>query len=237
MTVTELAHFHTLSGDLTPSLRDLLARAIKVQDEWCAAHLSSISYMTKGPNNRGVACTCYNKNMNLLHISSRSLTSHTVFQQIEDPAVVLLTAHWDTVAQHMEWIGSKENQEAYPEIQEHLDMSKLLFFHVNDAAAFGPEVLTLPNISIVRFSVAKEKKEIFEEATGRLSFGSRWNETKQGGWRIEKDETMTSDESEEFVLISGYVEGEEFRKILGQVEEKIDGLTHRIEKRSYKRVL
>lgn len=57
MTVTELAHFHSRSGDLTPTLRDLAGWAVEAQDKWCADNLSnSTRYMANGTEARGVGC-------------------------------------------------------------------------------------------------------------------------------------------------------------------------------------
>lgn len=116
-----------------------------------------------------------------------------VYQQVENPAVVLLTAHWDSVAQHMEWIQSQENQRFYPLIQEHLDMSKFMFFHVDQVAVFVPEVLEMPVIAVARYSSPNDRKE--EVASSA--------EQPKGGWRIEKDDTMIQKKLDEFVLVTG----------------------------------
>ncbi|ETS83023.1 hypothetical protein PFICI_04899 [Pestalotiopsis fici W106-1] len=188
MTVTELAHFHSKSGDLTPALRDLIRWAVDAQDKWCAENLSSTTqYMSDGNEARGVGFD---------HV-------HIDFQQIEDPAVVLLTAHWESVPQHVEWMGSDINKQAIPPLSEQVDMSKLLIFHVDDVDAISPEILRAPVVSVSRYLVPKNRKQTVGQSMKEIYSRDNARPISKSGWRIEKDEAMERDGVEEHVIVSG----------------------------------
>jgi hypothetical protein len=142
-----------------------------------------------------------------------------VFQQIENPAEVLLTAHWDSVAQHMQWIGSRENQEVYPVIQGHLDMSKLVFFHVSNVAAFSPEVLGASVVGVLRYFVPRTRREVVELAMAETKVGAYSGIAGRGGWRIEKDGNMEQDQLDEYVLVVGSKSVEELQSFKSKFDE------------------
>ncbi|KAJ7044688.1 hypothetical protein C8F04DRAFT_1069193 [Mycena alexandri] len=187
MPVTEHVLLTTASGTVTPAYRAACAHAIEVQDAWCAAHLPTILKA------RGVA----------------------VFQQVGDPAATLLTAHWDSVAQHNLWIASPENGQIFALLQEHLDMTRFTYFHVDGVAAFSHveeangavPVLRSPVVGVARYAVETGRKVEFERV---------WTEVKgaydgfvgpyvhRGGWRIEKE----SEGREEFVVVGGWESAE-----------------------------
>ncbi|KAI0132210.1 hypothetical protein BJ170DRAFT_680102 [Xylariales sp. AK1849] len=223
MPVTELVLFTTTAGAVTPAYRAAIARAIEVQDAWCAANLAA---MPRGPAARGVA----------------------MFQQVEDAAVTLLTAHWDSVAQHGEWIASEANKDVFPTIQGFLDMARMVYFHVEGVAAFADRedadgavaALEAPFVGVVRFSVASEMKAEFERvfAGVRAVFDAyAWPFVHRGGWRIEKEGG-----GEEYVLIGGWesVEGaQQFEKQEGfrKFDEAIKTVVTGMDSKHYKRFL
>lgn len=158
-----------------------------------------------------------------------------MFQQVEDPAVLLLTAHWDSVEQHLEWIGSEENQEAYPLIQEHLDMSKFLFFHLDQIAAIGTEVLDAKVVNVTRYFVPQDKKKSIDGAVSALSDGG--DVIEKGGWRIEKDEISQKTVAEEYVIVTAVNDVGNLEDAGGQTEQIFKKLTSGEETRHYRRVL
>ncbi|RYP22530.1 hypothetical protein DL765_001588 [Monosporascus sp. GIB2] len=188
MAVTELVFFITTAqGVITPEFKATCADALKVQDEWCAANLPNAP---RGQQARGVA----------------------MFQQVEDPAVTLITAHWESVAEHGSWIASEENQRVFRAVQEHIDRDRISYFHVDGVEAFTDSedagltpVLQSPVVSIARCFVEKDKKSEFEKVYG----GVRWIHddfvkpyVHRGGWRIEKEECREN--VEQYVMIGGW---------------------------------
>ncbi|KAK6220918.1 hypothetical protein LQW54_001838 [Pestalotiopsis sp. IQ-011] len=185
MTVTELAHFHTQTGDYPRELQQLASLAIKAQDKWCAENLSKTTgYMSDG----------------------------TVARGLGNPGALLLTAHWDSPEQHKQWIDSDVNKDIMPRLGEFLDMSKLLFYHVDDVAPFtcrpSPESHAfVPNTVIVsRYFVPKARKRAFGAAMKELMSreGQDGKSIATCAWRIEKGEAMERDGIEELnVVVAG----------------------------------
>ncbi len=116
MPATELAFFITPTtedGDVTPGFLTAGETGLRVQDEWCAA--SRPGRPLPGREARGAA----------------------VFQQVEDPATTLVTAHWVSVAEHGAWIASPENARVYSGLKEHIDRDDIRYFHVDGVEAFS----------------------------------------------------------------------------------------------------
>lgn len=135
-----------------------------------------------------------------------------VFQQSGNPGALLLTAYWDSPEQHKRWIDSDVNKDIMPRLAEFLDMSKLLFYHVDDVAAFtcrpSPESHAfVPDMVIVsRYFVPKARKRAFGAAMEELMSreGQDGRPIATCGWRIEKDEAMERDGIEELnVVVAG----------------------------------
>ncbi|KAK7755828.1 hypothetical protein SLS62_002113 [Diatrype stigma] len=242
MPVTELA-FLTLTSTprrqdgastttITPEFEAATAEALRVQDAWCAANLPGAA-----------------------HGGGREARGAALFQQVEDPAVVLLTAHWASVAEHGVWIASEENQRVFGALGAHIDFDKVRFFHVAGVEAFSSSssdtsgaatttpVLQSPVVGIARCFVAGDKKAEFERVYGDLK-GIRdalaRPHVHRGGWRIEKEEGREG--VEEYVVIGGWdsVEAaEEFSKQEGSARyyEAITSVILGSESRHYKRVL
>lgn len=177
-----------------------------------------------------ILCLFYSVSQSML---TRSII---VFQQIGNPEVLLLTAHWESVAQHMEWIGSSVNQDAMPRLEEHIDMSKLLFFHVDDLAAFSPEILQASVVAVSRYFVPRYQKQSVDKAIRGIVSCDDAHSVGKSGWRIEKDQAMERDEVEEHVIVSGAdgvehlkdIEAKSFKAVFGGCGEDI---------RYYKRIL
>ncbi|KAK5627705.1 hypothetical protein RRF57_003420 [Xylaria bambusicola] len=135
---------------------------------WAAANASS-TLPSGPPANRGAA----------------------LYQQREDPGMVLITAHWDSKEQHLECIASEENQRGMRAIAAHSVASEIKVFHVDGVQMFAKETLDAGLLSVLRVSVKEGNRENIEKI---------WNEDAKilvlssagfehvGGWRIEQDE-------------------------------------------------
>ncbi|KAI1759413.1 hypothetical protein GGR53DRAFT_149138 [Hypoxylon sp. FL1150] len=185
MAVTELAWLKCASEAVTAESKEATNTALQVQDEWCARNAPTIP---KGRADRGAA----------------------FFQQVEDPSVTLLAAHWESVEQHKTWMESTENQSIFPALSNHFQLEKTIFFHLDDVELFKkPEeegavsLLESPVISMGRLSIATENRRAFDQV---------WSEVKgiveqfakpnvlRSGWRIEKED----ENKEEFVFACGW---------------------------------
>lgn len=202
MPVTELARLPLLPSSSTstsegvpqgptPALLATVREVLSIQDAWCAENLPSNS--KKPPQGVGL------------------------FRQVDDPSTLLLTAHWDSAAQHGEWIQSQANRDVLEKLTPHVDIPRVSLFHVDGLEAFtaGPEtdanaegekaVLSAEYVSVSRFVVAADQRAGFERAWAevghiRQDFVSPF--VHRGGWRIEKQEG--SEDKDEFVLIGGW---------------------------------
>ncbi|KAI4864684.1 hypothetical protein F4820DRAFT_329448 [Hypoxylon rubiginosum] len=185
MAVTELAWLKCASEAVTTESKEATDSALNVQDEWCARNAPNLP---KARENRGVG----------------------FFQQVEDPTVTLLTAHWESTEQHKTWIESPENQTVFPGLGDHFQLEKTVFFHLDDVELFEKpdadgeiSLLESPVISVGRLTIA---------AKNRQAVGQGWNEVKgiletfakpnmvKSGWRIEKEDQGL----EEFVFACGW---------------------------------
>ncbi|RYP84535.1 hypothetical protein DL770_005189 [Monosporascus sp. CRB-9-2] len=188
MPVTELVFFTTTAhGTITPEFKATCADALKVQDEWCTANLPGAP---RGHEARGAA----------------------LFQQTEDPAVTLLTAHWESVSEHEAWIASEENRRVFSAVQEHIDRDRMRYFHIDGVEAFSATedagltpVLQSPVVSVARCFVEKDKKAEFDRVYGGVrsihdDFAKPY--VQRGGWRIEKEEGR--EDVEQYVMIGGW---------------------------------
>lgn len=203
MPITELAHLPLLPSSssiprgeeesgLTPAFLDAIRKVLKTQDAWCAENPTAGS-PNKKPSARGVG----------------------LFVRVDDPLSLLLTAHWDSMAHHDEWIQSQANRDGLGLLASCLDMPRVSLFHVDDVEAFtGSEAtaaegetptLSADYVSVSRFIVAADNKVDFERAWDKAGpvlreFVSPY--VHRGGWRIEKEEG--SGNKDEFVLIGGW---------------------------------
>lgn len=169
------------------------------------------------------------------------LTGHTiVFQQVENAGRLLLTAHWDSPEQHKQWIDSDVNKDIMPRFAEFLDMSKLLFYHVDGVAPFscrssaGSHAFVPDMVIVSRYFVPKARKRAFGAAMEELLSreGQDGKPVAACGWRIEKDEAMERDGIEELNVVvagSGNISGYSkitnaayFKTILGDFREETE---------------
>lgn len=173
MPVTEFALLHlshTAPAPAAPPLpaavRETLASAMQLQSAWHAAHFPSLP--------------------------SRAADRAAVwFAQVEDPAVLLTTARWASVAAHWDWIRSADNVAVMAALAERGDIiaEDTVLWHVEgeifsggggeeegggrggggggDGDGDGPArdrvvpLLQSPVISVGRMFVAREKREAF----------------------------------------------------------------------------
>ncbi|OTA87278.1 hypothetical protein M434DRAFT_35423 [Hypoxylon sp. CO27-5] len=185
MAVTELAWLTAASGVLTNEAKEATNQALIVQDEWTALNAPDLP---KDRDGRGVA----------------------LFQQVEDPAICLLMAHWGSVAQHGVWLESPENKKVFPGLGDYYELEKTSLFHLENIWLFNSSgvpgeisLLESPVISVRKTTILAEKRQEFEK---------QWEEVKglledfakpyvvRFAWRIEK----TDPGLEEFVLTCGW---------------------------------
>jgi hypothetical protein len=186
MTATELAFLPTRPGAAIAAAADIMRRCLDIQDAWCAEHVPA---MPRGARARGAL----------------------FLQQVEDPAITLLTAHWDSVSQHHEWIASDANKNAFGSLGEHFDLHGAVFFHVADTAAFGAgggaaaaaTVQDSPLVGVTRIAVPSTKKTEFGQAYGAAEAARRGEKQAvvHGGWRVEK--AAGKEDEDEFVVVEG----------------------------------
>ena len=187
MAVTEIAILHSTSGGLGDELKKNLLDAQPVQDDWYAKTFPGSAC---GPPARGTA----------------------MYHQIEDPAKILLTARWESVAQHWQWIATDVNKEVLGGIGKHVVMEgddKIVLLHL-DADVFGgpaadgqTRLIDSPVISVGRLFIDVDKKAAFQKEFDDVSpileefVAPRM---VQAGWRADKE----AEDKEEFVMIVGW---------------------------------
>lgn len=187
MAVTEFALLPLKSrGDLPSDFTALLEECQKTQDEWI---LSRNPSFPKDRTARGTA----------------------MFQQLEDPSVLLITAQWSSPDGHKEWIASPENTSAMKRLAAYLDTEgekHVGLFHLDAEvltdfdAGTQKSALAAPVISVGRFTTKDGTRDEFQ----KVFDDARWitEEVSQpyplrGGWRIEKKEGK-----DEFVTFCGW---------------------------------
>ncbi len=187
MTVTEIAILHSTSGGLGDELKKNLLDAQPIQDDWYAKTFPGSAC---GPPARGSG----------------------MYQQIEDPAKILLTARWESVAQHWQWIATDVNKEVFGEIGKHVAMegdNKFVLLHL-DADIFGAPVadgqtrlLDSAVLSVGRLFIDADKKAAFQkEFDDVIHILKEFVAPRivQAGWRADKE----AEHKEEFVMVVGW---------------------------------
>lgn len=137
-----------------------------------------------------------------------------MFQQVEEPGIYLLTAHWESVDEHHRWQASEESGVVFGCLKDHFLWEKTTFFYLEDSAIFAPStagadtsLLHSPVISVGRWVVASQNRAAFagkrETVQGLLDAFAKPYSVK-GGWRMEEQ-----DRDQEFVVACGWptVEG------------------------------
>ncbi|KAI0512666.1 hypothetical protein F5B22DRAFT_614790 [Xylaria bambusicola] len=169
MPVTELAWIPSnIPGTISPEFLNALREGMEAQGDWAAANASS-TLPPGPPANRGAA----------------------LYQQREDPGMVLITAHWDSKEQHLECIVSEENQQGLRAVADHSVVTEIKVFHVDGVQMFGKETLDAGRLSILRVGVKEGNREKLEKIwneDAKNLVSSRAGFEHTGGWRIEKDQ-------------------------------------------------
>ncbi|PNH40893.1 hypothetical protein VD0004_g6156 [Verticillium dahliae] len=150
--------------------------------------------------------------------ADRMARGTSMYRQLEDPTVLLLTAQWESPEAHSRWIASAENASVMADLSPHLDTQgerAVVFFHLEGPVftSLRPDersLLEAPVMSVGRFSVGNEKRDEFQRT---------FDETKdvvedvarpyplRGAWRIEKDEREAG--RDEFVMYCGWASVDE----------------------------
>lgn len=187
MAVTEIAVLHASAGTVGDDLRQSLVEALKVQEGWLAKNFPN---SPSSDAERGVA----------------------MFQQVEDPAKLLITARWESTAAHWQWINSDENKGIMDSIKNQVAMSDenhTVLRHVEGELFAGPapegitHLLEAPFVSVGRAYVPAENKPaadaIIKEVAGALREFTAPGDTRWG-WAVDpQDENVL-----EFIIVAGW---------------------------------
>jgi heme-degrading monooxygenase HmoA len=220
MAVTEIAILHAKAGEVDGSLRKKLQAAQSIQDTW---HASNFPNSPSSAADRGAA----------------------MFQQVEDPANILITAQWDSVAAHWQWIRSDENKSTMEDLSDQITsegMDGVVLIHLNaelfsqPAPARAVHLLDSPVISIGRLRVNDKE-----------ALAAKWCEVEgilkdfltphlvRTGWREDKG----ANDKDEFVLVCGWesvAQHAEFRESPGWAKySEITKLVAEADIRHYRR--
>ncbi|KAI8630169.1 hypothetical protein F5Y19DRAFT_56527 [Xylariaceae sp. FL1651] len=223
MPITNLVWLMSSSDAFTPENHAAMEGAFDAQADWVARNVPSAP---KDREARGVA----------------------LFQQIEDPRVVMETAHWSSSEEHNTWLASEEYKTSSAPLGAHFDFSKLEYFHLDvdafrsvDTAAGEESLLQSPVISVGRVQVPTSKKDEFQQV---------WNNGKtilenfakprivRDGFRVQKADPDT----EELVFFVGWPSVErhgEFAKSSGFAEyaTPLQAIAKGLDVKHYKRIL
>ncbi|XDG01390.1 hypothetical protein ABKA04_001005 [Annulohypoxylon sp. FPYF3050] len=169
MTVTEISILPTTTpGEITAELRKIGVDGIAFQGEWCAKNAPWLI------PDRGAA----------------------LFQQVEEPGVALVSAHWDSVDQHHAVLATDENQKISVDLAPHLDLAKMRPGHIDGVKMLPKDEgegfvssLDAPVLVVTIWTMRSENKTRFEEALGKVKgvldeFVKPYRH--RGGWKIEK---------------------------------------------------
>ncbi|KAI0110480.1 hypothetical protein GGR51DRAFT_547706 [Nemania sp. FL0031] len=187
MPVTELAWIPSATpGSIPPAFVEAGRKGMEAQSEWAAHHASATLPTGGPPSARGAA----------------------LYQQREDRGLALVTAHWESAAQHAACIGSEENRRAMEAIVPLAVPGEIRFFHVEGVRMFSGETLEAGLLSVVRIGVEGEgegKREGVEKVWdhARRELAALAGFEHMAGWRIEK-ELGREDSREEFVVVGAW---------------------------------
>ncbi|KAI0157825.1 hypothetical protein GGR57DRAFT_56986 [Xylariaceae sp. FL1272] len=205
MAVTNLVWLTSSSDTFTADNKAAMQGAFEAQAKWVARNVPSAPEDREA---RGVA----------------------LFQQLEDPRVIMESAHWSSTEEHMQWLASTEYQDSSAPLAGHFDFSRLEYFHLDtdvfrpvDEASGEVSLLKNPIISIARIQGPSTKKDELCEA---------WEESKhvlesfakpsvlRSGYRVQK----VDPETEEFLFFIGWPDAATYRQFAKQADfEKFTG--------------
>lgn len=187
MAVTEIALLHAKADSLGAAFTETALAARSVQEQW---HAKNYPNLPSSPVER----------------------ADTIFQQIEDPTAILLTARWDSVEAHWQWIGSDDNKAVMSTIGEHIDAEgedAFVLFHLDNEIFSEPapqgqiSLLDSPVVSVNRMPINSDKKarfnDMFSEVKGIVE-AFAGPHLVRGGWVVDKQDQN----KDEFVLVCGW---------------------------------
>ncbi|KAI1351807.1 hypothetical protein F5Y01DRAFT_109729 [Xylaria sp. FL0043] len=223
MPVTNVTWLTSSSDTFTAENKAALEGALNAQADWVARNVPSAPTDREA---RGVA----------------------LFQQVEDPRVVLETAHWSSSDEHGAWLAADEYKASSAPLGAHFDFGKLEYFHLDshvfrpvDVAAGEESLLRSPVISVGRVQIAADKKDEFAKA---------WDSGKKileefakprvvrSSFRVQKADPDT----EEFVFFVGWQSVEkhaEFGQLpaFAEYASPLRTLAKSLDAKHYKRIL
>ncbi|KAI1503646.1 hypothetical protein F5X99DRAFT_417174 [Biscogniauxia marginata] len=189
MPVTNLVWLTSSSATFTDEDKAAMERALGAQAEWVARNVPSAP---RGRDARGVG----------------------LFRQVEDPRVVLETAHWESTEQHLAWLASDEYKASSAALVPHFLLDQIEYFHL-DVDVFSGDgdgdgdgdgkvpLLKSPVVSVGRVTVAADRKEdlakAWEGGKGVLEAFAKPHVVRSG-WRKQKADPDT----EESVFFIGW---------------------------------
>ncbi|KAI1376843.1 hypothetical protein F4677DRAFT_75931 [Hypoxylon crocopeplum] len=221
MPVTELSLIaSSVPGEVPPALRELGQAGIVLQGEWCAANAPWLT------QDRGAA----------------------LFQQVEDPGIMAITAHWDSLQQHHTCIASPANQRAVADWVPHINVEAMKPGHIDGLHLFPASedddeglipALTAPILAVITWDVPQKDKLLFEEAMDKVK--GLWDAATipyrhRGGWKIEKDRDI-----EQFVVVGGLDSLEKSKELSNgeawnEYSRVVSPFILRVETKHYKRI-
>ncbi|KAI1367571.1 hypothetical protein F5Y08DRAFT_58975 [Xylaria arbuscula] len=226
MPVTNIVWLTSSADAFTPANKAAMEGAFDAQADWVARNVPSAPTDREA---RGVA----------------------LFQQIEDPRVVMETAHWSSGDEHSAWLSSYEYKTSSAPLGAHFDFGKLEYFHLDTdvfrpaddggAASNEEPLLRSPVVSIGRVLIPADKKDDFSKAwsSGKtiLEDFARPRQVRSS-FRVQKPDPDT----EEFVFFVGWPTVKkhgEFGQIPGFAEyaTPLRSLAKGLDVKHYKRVL
>ncbi|KAI1827897.1 hypothetical protein F4861DRAFT_535722 [Xylaria intraflava] len=185
MPVTNLVWLTSSSDAFTTENKAAMAAAFDAQADWVARNLPSAPLDRES---RGVA----------------------LFQQIEDPRVVMETAHWSSSDEHNLWLASEEYKTSSAPLGGHFDFANLEYFHLDtdvlrpvSPAAGAESLLASPIVSVSRIQVPAEKKSEIASAwdSGKTIIGDFVKpRVVSSGFRVQKSSPGT----DELVIFIGW---------------------------------
>jgi hypothetical protein len=170
--VTEVAFLQLSVDHNTEELRDILKRSQKIQAQWIRQHQPK-----------------------LLEGRSYDHTTEFWIGEHEKP-YLLLTAPWESVDAHNQWIQSQDNISMMQELKGFISQDKdsVVLYHLTPAGGkndFRGDILARGPIKVWKISVKPEWKAKLEEEYRAIETQSSTvpNQRMWAGWRVEKEDT------------------------------------------------
>ncbi|KAI1816732.1 hypothetical protein GGS20DRAFT_174296 [Poronia punctata] len=180
--------------------------------------------------------------------TSREERGVSLLQQVDDPRVVMETAHWSSSDEHSAWLASEEYKASSAPLGAHFDFSKLEYFHLDrdvfrptDDATGEEPLLRSPFIGVGRIQVPADRRDEFaaawESVRGILEDFVKPRVMKFG-FRVQKADSDT-DELVFFVGWSSIEKHREFSQSPGfaQWAGALQAIAKGLDLKYYKRVL